>query len=180
MSTTTPSEPPVVTVTSSKDDEAPLSTTANLPSASWPPRTLGDLMTRKLIAVVEHEVVGDLEAWMDRFRFHHLPVVDTQGKLVGLISQTDFLHAKLGVAPDGRTIGGVMLDTPASAIMRKNVVFGRMSDTLEMACDVMLREKLGCLPIVLDDRTLVGIVTTTDFVRLAQAQMKHGVRPSSS
>jgi CBS domain-containing protein len=175
MSATTPSEPPVVTVSSSeKDDDAPLSTTTNLPAANWPPKTLGDLMTRKLIAVSEQEAVGDLEEWMKRFRFHHLPVVSSDGKLVGLISQTDYLHAKLGSAPDGRAIGAVLPDTKAGAIMRKNVVFGRMDDSLDVACDVMLREKLGCLPVVLDDKTLVGMVTTTDFVRLAHALIKRG------
>lgn len=175
VTTTSPSEPPIVTVSSSTArDDAPLSTTANLPPACWPPKTLGDLMTRKLIAVSEQEAVGDLEEWMARFRFHHLPVVSAEGKLVGLISQTDYLHAKLGATPDGRTIGAVLPDTTAGAIMRKNVVFGRMGDSLDVACDVMLREKLGCLPVVLDDKTLVGMVTTTDFVRLAHALIKPG------
>lgn len=175
VTTTSPSEPPIVTFSSAAaPDDAPLSTTANLPPASWPPKTLGDLMTRKLIAVSEQEAVGDLEEWMARFRFHHLPVVSADGKLVGLISQTDYLHAKLGAAPDGQVIAAVLPDTKAAAIMRKNVVFGRMGDSLDMACDVMLREKLGCLPVVLDDKTLVGMVTTTDFVRLAHALIKGG------
>ncbi len=170
MTATSPEPDPVVTVSSSTRDDA-LSTTANLPAASWPPKNLGDLMTRKLIAVSEQEPVGDLEEWMKRFRFHHLPVVASDGKLVGLVSRTDYLHAKLGTAPDGRTIPAVLADTPASAIMRKNVVFGRMADSLAVACDVMLKEKLGCLPIVLDDMTLVGMVTTTDFVRLARVML---------
>ncbi len=164
---------PVVTVSSSSDD-ATFSTTANLPPTTWPPTKLADLMTRKLITVSESEPLGDLEAWMARFRFHHLPVVSSEGKLVGLISQTDYLHARLGVAPGGRTIEPAHAGTLASAVMRKGVVFGRMDDTLDMACEVMLREKLGCLPVVLDDKTLVGIVTTTDFVRLAYALLERG------
>lgn len=170
MSQPDDSEPaPVVTVTSATADEtSPLSTTSNLPPASWPPRVLGDLMTRRLITVAENEPVGDLDTWMQRFRFHHLPVVSADMKLVGLISQTDYLHAKLGAAPDGSVVPAVKPDTAAASIMRKNVVFGRMGDSLKMACEVMLREKLGCLPVVLDDKTLVGIVTTTDFLRLAQ------------
>ena len=163
----------MVTVTSSSVDEAtPLSTTTNLAAPSWPPRTLGDLMTRKIIAVGEGEPVGDLEGWMKRFRFHHLPVISKDGKLVGLITQTDYLHAKLGAAPDGRPISAVVPETLAGSLMRTNVVFGRMDDSLAVACEVMLREKLGCLPIVLDDKTLVGIVTPTDFVRLTQELLK--------
>lgn len=163
----------MVTVSSSSDDAA-FSSTANLPEATWPPTKLADLMTRKLITVGEHEPVGDLEAWMARFRFHHLPVVDAAGKLVGLITQTDYLHARLGTAPDGHTLEPVYAGTLAGAIMRRNVVCARTDDTLDMACQVMLREKLGCMPVVLDDKTLVGIVTTTDFVRLAYALLERG------
>jgi CBS domain-containing protein len=166
--------PPVVTVsgTAAADEHSPHSVTTNLPAATWPPKTLGDFMTRKIITVGEEEAVGDLEGWMKRFRFHHLPVVGADGKLVGLITQTDYLHAKLGAAPDGRVLSTVLPDTKASAIMRKDVVVGHMEDALAVACDVMLREKLGCLPVVLDDTTLVGIVTNTDFVRLAQELLK--------
>ena len=159
----------MVTVSaSSTSGDAPLSTTTNLPAAKWPPETLGDLMTRKLIALSEQEALGDLEGWMHRFKFHHVPVVGAGGKLVGLITQTDYLHARLGVAPSGRALEQVYAETTAATIMRKDVVYGRMDDRLDVACDVMLREKLGCLPVVLDDKTLVGIVTTTDFVRLAR------------
>jgi len=169
MSQDDDSEPaPVVTVTSTSPDEAsPLSTTTNLPAAVWPPRVLGDLMTRRLITVAEGEPIGELEESMQRFAFHHLPVVDGAMRLVGLISRTDYLHARLGAAPDGKPVPPLGATTPASAIMRRNVVFGHMGDSLRMACDVMLKEKLSCLPVVLDDRTLVGIVTTTDVLRLA-------------
>ncbi len=165
---------PVVTVSGAMAGEevSPLSLTTNLPAPSWPPRSLGDFMTRRLITVAESEPVGDLEAWMKRFRFHHLPVVSADMKLVGLITQTDYLHARLGAAPDGRKLPPIVPDTKAVSIMRKNVVVGHMEDSLAVACDVMLREKLGCLPVVLDDKTLVGIVTNSDFVRLAQELMK--------
>lgn len=167
-------DPPVVTVSgdASSAEQAPLSVTTNLPSAVWPPKNVGDLMTRKVIAVSEAEPIGELETWMGRFRFHHLPVVDGAMKLVGLITQTDFLHARLGRAPDGRSIDAAGPDTKAGDIMRKNVVFAHMDHSLQMAGEAMLREQLGCLPVVLDDKTLVGIVSTTDFVKFAVESLK--------
>lgn len=145
---------------------APISV-AHLPPRAWPPKTLGDLMTRKLVTVEQGEPVGDLDAWMARFRFRHLPVVDAEMKLVGLISRTDFLHAALGVAPDGKPTTRADASTPAGAIMNKNVVTAGTDAPLVTALKVMLHEKLGCLPVVLEDNTLVGIVTETDWNRLA-------------
>jgi CBS domain-containing protein len=145
----------------------PLNVTSNLPPRAWPPKTVADLMSRKVITLVENEPIGDLEGWMKRFRFRHLPVVDASMKLVGLITLTDLLHATLGIGRDGKPIEKVHAKTPASEIMRKNVVTGHPDAPATTACRVMIQERFGCLPIILDDNTLVGIVTQTDFTRLA-------------
>ena len=149
-----------------RDTPAPLSVSA-LPARAWPPKTVGDVMTRKVITVQEHEPLGNLEQWMTRFRFRHLPVVGAEVKLVGLITRVDFLHAALGVGPNGKPIAKADASTPAYAVMNKNVVTARVDSPLVTALQVMLHEKLGCLPVVGDDNTLVGIVTETDFNRLA-------------
>lgn len=146
---------------------SPFSTRSDLPPRNSPPVVLGDLMSRQLIAVNEDEPIGDLEASMDRFRFHHLLVV-REGKLVGLITRTDYLHALLGVRPDGQPLAEkVDAKTKAGTVMRRGIITGKMGTPILTACRVLLQEKLGCIPIVLDDGTLVGIVTESDFARLA-------------
>lgn len=145
----------------------PMSVTAKLPARAWPPKVVSDLMTRKVITVQENEPIGELEAWMERFRFRHLPIVGSAGKLVGLITRTDFLHASLGQGPDGREIAKPTAETTAAAIMRRGVVTAKPNAELTTALRVMLAEKIGCLPVIDEDGTLVGIVTETDFARLA-------------
>ena len=145
----------------------PMNVRTTLPSAQWPPKVVADVMTRKIVTVEEHEVVGHLEEWMQRFKFHHLPVVDSKMKFIGLISRTDFLHAQLGKKPDG-TDGPKFDDsTKAGDIMRKNVVIAQLDSALSTACRVMLEKELTCIPVVMEDHTLVGILTKTDFVKLA-------------
>lgn len=145
----------------------PMSVTAHLPARAWPPKVVSDLMTRKVITVRENEPIGELEAWMERFRFRHLPIVGDAGKLVGLITRTDFLHASLGQGPDGKEIGKVTAETTAGAIMRHGVVTAKPDAELTTALRVMLAEKIGCLPVIDEQGTLIGIVTETDFARLA-------------
>lgn len=146
----------------------PLSTSEGVPARNWPPRVVGDIMTRQLIAIDETEPLGDLEESMRQFRFGHLPVVSDGKKLVGLITRTDFLHALLGVTPSGLpTLEKVTENTPAAVIMRQKVITAKVDTPISTALRVMLQEKLGCLPVVLDDATLVGIVTAGDFNNLA-------------
>ncbi len=167
-----PPLPPRRPAPSEGAEPEPMSVTAGLPQRGWPPKVVADLMTRKVITIEEHEPVGDLEAWMKRFRFHHLPVVTTEMKLVGLITRTDLLHAALGTTPDGKPAPKVDAETPAGAIMRRNVVTGTPDAPLTTACRVMLQEQLGCFPIILEDKTLVGIITRTDFAKLALAMLE--------
>lgn len=144
-----------------------MNVTSTLPSASYPPKVVADLMTRKIITVEEHESIGNLEECMQRFKFRHLPVVHSAMKFIGLISRTDLLHAELGRRPDGTDVPKFNSDTLAGTIMRKNVVIARVDSPLATACRVMLEKKLTCLPVVLENGTLVGIVTETDFVKLS-------------
>jgi len=146
----------------------PLSVRADLPARFQPARVLSDIMSRHLIAVDEHEPLGDLEGGMKRFRFHHLLVVSGGKRLVGLITRSDFLHAALGTNPNGKpTDVAVDAKTVAGAIMRRTVITAKMDTPIETACRVLLSEKIGCLPVVLEDATLVGIVTESDMVRVA-------------
>jgi CBS domain-containing protein len=86
---------------------------------------------------------------MKHFRFRHLPVVSGGKRLVGLIAKSDFLHALLGVAPDGSPLlERVTTETRAGSIMRRSVVTARVDTPLRTAAQVMLQEKLSCLPVV--------------------------------
>lgn len=145
----------------------PLGVTATLPAPVWPPRTVADLMVRKIFTVREDEPIGDLEKLMEKFRFGHLPVVGAQMKLVGLITRSDLLHAHLGKLPDGGLATQIDANTLAGTLMRKNVVFAKLDTSITTTAQVMLANKLPCIPIVLEDLTLVGIVTESDFVRLS-------------
>jgi CBS domain-containing membrane protein len=69
--------------------------------------------------------------------------------------------------PEGAAPTKIEPTTLASALMRRNVVFAKLDTSITTTGQVMLANKLPCIPVVLDDMTLVGIVTEADFVRLA-------------
>jgi predicted transcriptional regulator len=58
------------------------------------PRTVGQLMTRDPVVATVDMPLADAAAIMDFYRISGLPVCDRMGSLMGVISQTDMLHAR--------------------------------------------------------------------------------------
>ncbi len=63
-------------------------------TTSGEPRSVAELMTRDPIVVGVDTRLADAAELMDFYRVSGLPVVDEDGRLVGVISQTDLLHAR--------------------------------------------------------------------------------------
>ena len=79
--------------------------------------------------------------------------------LEGILSERDYARK---VVLQGRSSA----DTPASAIMTAQVVTVAPDTPLRTAAETMIFHKYGCLPMVADGE-LVGIITETDFLKLA-------------
>jgi len=92
---------------------------------------------------------------------HHLPVVDAHGKVVGMVAQRDMLIAatRYQNAP-----------VEIAEVMRRPVVTTKPDLPVVEAARIMMTQKIGCLPVVDADLTLLGVITESDlfevFVRL--------------
>jgi CBS domain-containing protein len=138
-----------------------------VPARKFPPETVGDVMTRQLIALTEQDTVENIHSGMQRFRFRHLPVVTQENKLIGLVTERDMIRAEAEAAADsGDDKSGLAKDTPVSDIMNRDILTTRPDTDLATAGKAMLQKKIGCLPIIIEDETLVGIVTASDFVKI--------------
>lgn len=132
------------------------------------PHTVGDVMTRKIVTVTEKDALENIEEGMHRLRFRHLPVVDRRGKLVGLLSHRDLLHAAPSwLSEAGAEHDAVMKQLRVGRIMQHEVLTVQPEDPLVEVGKLMWASKIGCLPVVDAEGTLVGIVTEADFIRLA-------------
>ncbi len=128
--------------------------------------TVGDLMTSSPICVQADDTLAVAYDWMEKERIRHLPVVDDDGILVGVLSHRDLLrHALAGLEDvpmtrimeylEHRTVRSAMVADPESA---------DPDDPIEDAAERMLDNKWGCLPVCEGPR-VVGILTEADFVR---------------
>ena len=107
-----------------------------------------DVMTREVVTLFEEESVAGIEEAMDRYRFHHLPVVDGK-KLVGLVTHRDMLRfdsSPLEGAAAQRTEDRATR-TFVRDIMTTNVATVNPQTPLVTAATKMRDDRLGCLPV---------------------------------
>jgi CBS domain-containing protein len=141
--------------------------------------TVADVMTRKIVTVSEQDALDTAEYGMHRMHFRHLPVVDGNGKLVGLLSHGDLLHAASSTLSDKEAErNALILTQPVRRIMEREILTVQPGDSLVQAGKVLWESKIGCLPVVDPEGTLLGILTKSDFIRVALQLMGSDVRRS--
>ena len=97
----------------------------------------------------------------------HMPVVDNDRELVGLVSQRDLLrHSLIEQSDVPDFIEDALLERlQVRELMTTGVVSIEPDADIREAAQIMIENKYGCLPVVEGSR-LVGILTESDFVRL--------------
>ncbi|MEG0314831.1 MAG: CBS and ACT domain-containing protein [Erysipelotrichaceae bacterium] len=124
-----------------------------------------DKMITELISVSEDTSINQAIDLMKNKNLHRIPVVK-DGKLVGLI--TKGLISKK-TASDSTTLEVFELNyllekMKVGSIMEKKLVTINGDALLEDAASLMLSNDIGCLPVVTEDNTLVGIITQNDLL----------------
>ncbi|WP_373047714.1 CBS domain-containing protein [Vulgatibacter sp.] len=132
-----------------------------------------DLMTRDVVTLDVDESLLLADDVMRLGRIRHLPVV-RGGTLVGLVSHRDMLRASVSsLAGLSRSEeASIKRAIPVRECMAREVVTVGPDETALGACKLILDRKLGCLPVVDDQRRLVGILTEADFVQLARRYLE--------
>jgi acetoin utilization protein AcuB len=126
------------------------------------------LMTTGVITVPASISCHDAVGVMVRHKIRHLPVVDRDGRLCGVVTDRDLRHhlftpeifGEIGRVPVERLLSTVAVGDVMSA---PAISVGPEAD-LQDAARTMLEDKLGSLPVV-EDGHVVGIVTETDLLR---------------
>ena len=122
------------------------------------------IMSTNLITVPPSATLAEARALMHDNRIHHIPVVDGD-QLMGLITLTNVLAATDSFLRDDKSRIHAN-EIGIQDAMVTDVATVDVNASLRHAALFMEKHKIGCLP-VLNDGTLVGIITDTDFVAVA-------------
>lgn len=134
-----------------------------------------ELMTTTVKTLGRNESLKSADDVMRLGRIRHLPIVDEDGSLAGIVSQRDLFHSgllrALGYGSHAREQA---LDTLLVKEAMKTEVLTTTPDTpLSEAAVLMLERKVGCL-VVVEAGKIAGILTEADFVRLAAGSTAAG------
>ncbi len=122
-------------------------------------------MTREVVTVEADTPFLEARLILKDKRIRHLPVVD-HGKLIGIVTDRDLKQA----APSGATtldiyeLNYLLLKMTVRDLIKRDPVTIKPTNSVEKAALLMHDHKIGCLPVVDEAGTLVGMITETDLL----------------
>jgi CBS domain-containing membrane protein len=131
-------------------------------------RTVRDVMAREVTTLDVNDKLMTADDIMNLGRVRHMPVLDSEGRIAGVLSQRDMFRGALARALGYGQHAQAKLRGLLSvkAVMTTNPVTIGPDELLSEAARILNEKKLGCL-LVVEGEKLVGIITEGDFVRLA-------------
>lgn len=124
-----------------------------------------DNMTKNPYTVSLDQSVSQVLDIMSASKVHRLPVVDKSGKLLGLITESLIASATPSTSSSLSVyeINYLLNKLSIKDIMVSNVITISPDALLEEAATLMLKNDIGCLPVVDDKKCVVGIITHNDI-----------------
>jgi len=141
-------------------------------------QTVKNIMTEQVVCLKAGDNLASAIEAIKNGKFRHIPIVDSKGVLVGILSDRDVLRYLPFVG--GQRLPGTeefrsslfhvdtrdpSLNLPISSIMTRNVTHVRQNCTFYHAVKMLHELKISCLPVVDENQKLRGIVTVTDIMR---------------
>ncbi|MEM1188657.1 MAG: CBS domain-containing protein [Pseudomonadota bacterium] len=135
--------------------------------------SVAEIMTREPYTLGPDDTLQDAARLMSEHHVRHIPVVNGEGAVVGIVSHRDVLASS-----DSRLVtGGDSVENrdasyvALSAVMTSPVQTVDEHEALRAVAAVLHQQKIGCLPVTRDN-DLVGIISSSDFLEVAMALME--------
>lgn len=123
------------------------------------------IMSNELLTVHAAQKVSEVYTLLTENRIHHVPVVNGE-KPIGLISSSDMMKLSLDAygTPDSANTEYLDSQFTIEQVMSSDLVTIGANEPIRTAAEKLSSGALHSLPVVAEDGTLAGIVTTTDLV----------------
>ncbi len=149
---------------------------------------VGDVMVSPAMTINRNHEFSEVEEIFLEKRIRHLPVVDDDNKLVGIVSQRDvYRRISPRRSPNGEIVYAkdVLVDRDGyyekkslnkfilKYVMHENPKAVCASQSIGEAIEIMTLDKAGCVPVVDRAGGVVGIITRHDILKLAYESYKN-------
>ncbi|HEB26349.1 MAG TPA: CBS domain-containing protein [Porticoccus sp.] len=116
------------------------------------------IMSSPVVTASVDQTLEEIWVLFSKSRFHHLPILNNQQQLQGIVSDRDILRF---AANKQRDVGGYRIEQ----LMTKRVISAAEETEVRLIAEVMCRQAIGAVPITDDSAALVGIVSRSDILR---------------
>jgi CBS domain-containing protein len=144
-----------------------------------------DIMRTDVVTIGPEATVHELVVQMRERDVSGMPVVDADGRLLGMVTEGDLvvedadLHAPfaLQILGDVVSFGGKkkfeerlrkMVGNLVGEVMTKEVLTVGPQEPVTHAANIMVDKKVSRVPVVDVDGILIGMVTRTDIIRMLE------------
>lgn len=148
---------------------------------------VSNIMTRKLITVTADTAIEDISKLIIANRISGVPVVDSDNRVVGMVTQSDIIFRQIHNEPTfaASTEDLVLLKegmkaekrfgagNTAKDIMTSPVITAHENDSIREVVELITKEKIKRVVIVDEEGHLVGIVSKMDIVRALGFEAKN-------
>ncbi|MEZ4557501.1 MAG: CBS and ACT domain-containing protein [Caldilineaceae bacterium] len=126
-----------------------------------------DRMTSPAITITADTPFQEAVKLMREKGFRRLPVVNKDGRMVGIVSERDLLHAAPSPASSLSIweMNYLLWKLKIDELMTKNVLTVTPDMPVEEAARLMVAHKIGGLPVVDEAKHVVGVITETDIFK---------------
>ena len=114
-----------------------------------------DVMNTDPYLLYEEDTILSASKFMKQERIRNLPVVDKEKKLVGLITLREIIST-FSTNPDKISVRDAMI---------KLITSVNPDISLQSAIEIMILNKYGCLPVVDENKKLIGMLTEADLLK---------------
>jgi len=125
-------------------------------------------MTKSPVTIGPEKSIEEAQQLLENYHFRHLPVVDEFGSLLGMVTDRDLRSAypsSVLEEEDRQKVMERILEKPVKDIMSTNNVVLSPLSTLDDALLLFEKRTIGALPVVNNNRLVVGILSFNDLMK---------------
>lgn len=142
-----------------------------------------DLMTTKVVSVKPESLVSQVAELLHKYHYSGVPVVNKEGRVIGTISERDFITAESGLylptyiqmlSSMDYVQGGAkglphvvqqIVKSTAKDIMNHNVAFAKTDTTLEHLATMFAESRANPIYVTDSDSKLIGVISRSDLIK---------------
>ncbi|HMQ01793.1 MAG TPA: CBS domain-containing protein [Candidatus Doudnabacteria bacterium] len=148
-----------------------------------------DLMTKKVITVTPETLVSEVADLLHKYHFSGLPVVNEEGRVLGTISERDFISSDSNlylptyikmlshvdyVQGSNKKLPHVVeqiVNAKAKDIMNQSIPFARPQTTIEEIARMFAEQRVNPVPVTDSTNKLLGVISRSDLIKFFSPSM---------